>query len=152
MFLKILLPAFLVGILGYFLAKGLEKADLPFTIPVRPAVCGFLAGMIPVIIFFVRLGVTARPEERPGLLALLPIYLAGGAFFMILHLNGSAMTQWARDDTNRQVQGSNRSSRRSIRGPSKMRCRITIAMPTKRHRVPIRGACWWSMTFCRTAG
>jgi hypothetical protein len=27
---------------------------------------------------------------------------------MILHLNGSAMTQWARDDTDRQVQGSNR--------------------------------------------
>ena len=63
--------------------------------------------MIPVIIFFVRLGLTAREEEKPGLLALLPIYIAGGAFFMILHLNGSAMTQWARDDTDRRVQGSN---------------------------------------------
>jgi dipeptide/tripeptide permease len=103
-FLQILLPAFLVGILGYFLAK----AYLPPSIPLRPAVCGFLAGMIPVIIFFVRLGLTARPEEKPGLLSLLPIYVAGGAFFMILHLNGSAMTQWARDDTDRQVQGSNR--------------------------------------------
>ncbi len=63
--------------------------------------------MIPVIIFFVRLGLTAREEEKPGLLSLLPIYIAGGAFFMILHLNGSAMTQWARDDTDRRVQGSN---------------------------------------------
>jgi dipeptide/tripeptide permease len=96
---NILLPAFGVGILGYFLAK----AYLPASIPVRPAVAGFLAGMIPVIIFFVRLGLTAREDEKPGLLALLPIYVAGGTFFMVLHLNGSAMTQWARDSTDRQA-------------------------------------------------
>ena len=102
-FLKILLPAFIVGTIGYFLAKWY----LPPSIPLRPAVCGFMAGMIPVIIFFVQLGLTARDEEKPGLLSLLPIYVAGGAFFMILHLNGSAMTQWARDDTDRQMQGSN---------------------------------------------
>jgi dipeptide/tripeptide permease len=96
---NILLPAFGVGILGYFLAK----AYLPASIPVRPAVAGFLAGMIPVIIFFVRLGLTAREDEKPGLLALLPIYVAGGTFFMVLHLNGSAMTQWARDFTDRQA-------------------------------------------------
>ena len=96
---NILLPAFGVGILGYFLAK----AYLPASIPVRPAVAGFLAGMVPVIIFFVRLGLTAKPSEKPGLLALLPIYVAGGTFFMVLHLNGSAMTQWARDSTDRQA-------------------------------------------------
>ena len=96
---NILLPAFGVGILGYFLAR----AYLPASIPVRPAVAGFLAGMIPVIIFFVRLGLTASEDEKPGLLALLPIYVAGGTFFMVLHLNGSAMTQWARDSTDRQA-------------------------------------------------
>ncbi len=97
--LKILAPAFGVGILGYFAALWW----LPDGISMRPAVCGFLAGMIPVIVFFVRMGLTAPPEERDGLLALLPIYVAGGTFFMILHLNGSAMTQWARDDTDREV-------------------------------------------------
>ena len=102
-FAKILLPALVVGTAGYFLAK----AYLPPSIPLRPAVCGFMVGMVPVIAFFVRLGVSARDEEKPGLLSLLPIYVAGGAFFMILHLNGSAMTQWARDDTDRQVKGSN---------------------------------------------
>jgi amino acid/peptide:H+ symporter len=99
--LKIIAPAVLVGILGYFLAK----AYLPPSIPLRPAVCGFLAGMIPVILFFIRLGATAKEEEKPGLLALLPIYVAGAAFFMILHLNGSAMTQWARDQTDREASG-----------------------------------------------
>jgi len=98
-FLKILLPAFGVGILGYFMAK----MYLPASIPMRPAVVGFLAGMVPVIVFFVRLGLTAGPKEKAGLLALLPVYVAGGTFFMILHLNGSALTQWARDNTDRQA-------------------------------------------------
>jgi len=97
--LKIIGPAFVVGGLGYWAASAAE-----FTL-IRPAVCGFLAGMLPVIFFFVRMGLTAREDERPGLLALLPIYIAGGAFFMILHLNGSAMTQWARDYTDRQADG-----------------------------------------------
>jgi dipeptide/tripeptide permease len=95
-FLKILAPAFAVGIIGYVVAR---QFDMEL---VRPSDFGFLVGMIPVIIFFVRLGVTANDEERPGLLALLPIFVAGGAFFMILHLNGSAMTQWARDFTDRR--------------------------------------------------
>ncbi|MBI3929574.1 MAG: MFS transporter, partial [Armatimonadetes bacterium] len=77
---KILTPAFIVGLIGYFLAK----AYFPPGFGLRPAVAGFLAGMIPVIIFFVRMGLTAKPEEKPGLLSLLPIYVAGGTFFMIL--------------------------------------------------------------------
>lgn len=111
-FTKILLPALVVGILGYIAAKAagyyFAKADLPYTVPLPPAVCGFMVGMIPVIVFFVRLAWTASPEEKPGLMSLLVIYAAGSAFWMILHLNGSAMTQWARDDTNREVRGSNR--------------------------------------------
>ena len=93
---KILAPAFVVGIIGYFIAK---QFDMEI---VRPSDFGFLVGMIPVVIFFVRLGLNANEEEKPGLLALLPIFVAGGAFFMILHLNGSAMTQWARDFTDRR--------------------------------------------------
>jgi len=93
---KILAPAFVVGIIGYFIAKQFEMQL------VRPSDFGFLVGMIPVVVFFVRLGLTANEEEKPGLLALLPIFVAGGAFFMILHLNGSAMTQWARDFTDRR--------------------------------------------------
>lgn len=97
--LKIIAPALVVGLIGYSLAAWSD-----FTL-IRPAVCGFLAGMVPILFYFVRLGVTAKPAERPGLLALLPIFVAGGAFFMILHLNGSAMTQWARDNTDREPYG-----------------------------------------------
>ncbi|KIG14534.1 Di-/tripeptide transporter [Enhygromyxa salina] len=97
-FLKILLPALVFGALGFWLSSTFMPDG-----PVRPAIVGFLAGMIPIVVFFVRLGVTAVEKERPGLLALLPIYVAGGTFFMVLHLNGSAMTQWANDTTARDI-------------------------------------------------
>ncbi|RMG93714.1 MAG: MFS transporter [Deltaproteobacteria bacterium] len=97
-FVRILLPAFGAGIVGFVLVDRYFPGA-----PVTPGVAGFLAGMIPVLAFFVRLPRTAAPEERPGLRALLPVYLAGGTFFMVLHLNGSAMTQWARDQTDRDV-------------------------------------------------
>ncbi len=102
--LKILMPAFTVGITVWWAAG----AFLPQSVQelVKPTDIGFLAGMIPIIIFFVRLGTTANEKEKPGLLALLPIYIAGGTFFMILHLNGSAMTAWALDNTNREVMAS----------------------------------------------
>jgi dipeptide/tripeptide permease len=98
-FAKILVPAAAFGAAGYFAAV----EWLPEGSDLRPAVCGFLAGMVPIVFFFVRLGVTANQEEKPGLLSLLPVYLAGATFFMVLHLNGSAMTAWALDKTDRQV-------------------------------------------------
>jgi dipeptide/tripeptide permease len=100
---KILGPAFLVGALGYMFAKFVLQANGMLPPGLRPAVVGFLFGMAPVIWFFIKLGRTAPEHERPGLKALLPIYIAGGTFFMILHLNGSAMTQWARDTTAREA-------------------------------------------------
>jgi len=97
--LKILVPAFGVGLIGYFVA---DYFDIGL---VRPSDFGFIVGLIPVLLFFVMLAVKAKEDEKPGLFALLPLFVAGGAFFMILHLNGSAMTQWARDETNREVVG-----------------------------------------------
>ena len=93
---KILMPALGAGLVGFLIGQNVMPDG-----PVRPAVLGFLVGMIPVVVFFVRMGKTAPAKERAGLQALLPIYVAGGTFFMILHLNCSAMTQWARDNTDR---------------------------------------------------
>jgi dipeptide/tripeptide permease len=99
---KILLPAAVFGAAGYFLAKWMGTQGM-LPAGMRPAIVGFLLGALPVIYFFVKLIRDAPPKERRGLQALLPIYVAGGTFFMILHLNGSAMTQWARDQTNREA-------------------------------------------------
>ena len=102
---KILGPALLFGVAGWAVAAyvfpmvGLEGVtDL-----VKATDIGFLIGSIPILRFFVRLPKQANEDERPGLQALLPIYLAGGTFFMVLHLNGSAMTTWANDNTARDL-------------------------------------------------
>ena len=60
-----------------------------------------MIGAIPILLFFARLSNRAAEDEKPGLRALLPVYLAGGTFFMVLHLNGSAMTTWADENTAR---------------------------------------------------
>ncbi|MFO1029746.1 MAG: peptide MFS transporter [Planctomycetota bacterium] len=94
----ILLPAVAVGYGGYWVASTYFPGS-----PVTPQMCGFLSGMLPLIVFFSRIGLTAPAEERDGLLALLPIYVAGGTFFMILHLNTTALTKWADADTDRHT-------------------------------------------------
>ncbi|MBM3972752.1 MAG: peptide MFS transporter [Planctomycetes bacterium] len=99
--LKILGPALLFGVAGWALAVYVLPGGL--TKLVKPTDFGFLIGAIPILLFFARLSQRAEPAERPGLKALMPIYLAGGTFFMVLHLNGSAMTTWANDTTARHL-------------------------------------------------
>ncbi len=96
--LTILLPAAIFGAIGYYLGNqiALVKDSL------GPITFAFLVAMIPIGFYFVMLVVRAGPDERPGLGAILPVYLAGGAFFMILHLNGGLITLFAEERTNRE--------------------------------------------------
>jgi len=98
---KILGPALVIGVIGWAVANYLLPESM--TKLVKPTDFGFLLGAIPILLFFARLSNKAAEDEKPGLKALLPIYLAGGTFFMVLHLNGSAMTTWANDSTARQL-------------------------------------------------
>ncbi|HEX5054082.1 MAG TPA: oligopeptide:H+ symporter [Planctomycetota bacterium] len=97
---RILGPAVVVGVIGWAVAEYWLPSSV--TKLVRASDFGFLVGSIPIILFFVGLSKKASEQEKPGLRALLPIYIAGGTFFMVLHLNGSAMTTWANDNTARQ--------------------------------------------------
>jgi POT family proton-dependent oligopeptide transporter len=94
----ILLPAALFGAGGYFVGDnvGAIKSTL------GPITFAFITGMIPVMFYFISLVLRAGPEEKPGLAALMPVYVAGGAFFMILHLSGGLMTFFTEHDANRR--------------------------------------------------
>jgi dipeptide/tripeptide permease len=96
---RILGPAFAFGIAGWAIAAYVLPESV--TKIVKATDIGFLIGSVPILLFFVNLSRKASEEEKPGLRALLPLYLAGGTFFMILHLNGSAMTSWAEESTAR---------------------------------------------------
>lgn len=95
--LTILLPAALFGVGGYFLGKQVAM----ISDSIGPITFGFIVGMAPVLFYFVSLVMRATPDEKPGLAALIPVYVAGGTFFMILHLSGGLMTVFTEERTNR---------------------------------------------------
>ncbi len=96
----ILLPAGVFGAVGYFVGQ-----KLPFIInTIGPVTFAFIVGMLPIMAYFGMLVKKASPEEKPGLAALIPVYIAGGAFFMILHLSGGLMTVFAENSTDRQAE------------------------------------------------
>ena len=98
--MTILAPAAVFGALGYFVGQ-----YLPFVVNTIGAVTfAFLVGMLPIMAYFVLLVKKAAPDEKPGLAALIPVYVAGGAFFMVLHLSGGLMTVFAENNTDRQAE------------------------------------------------
>jgi len=97
--LTILMPAVIFGAAGYFIGK-----SIPFVAnTIGPVTFAFLVGMLPILVYFIMLAVRANPEEKPGLASLIPVYIAGGAFFMVLHLSGGLMTVFAEHNTNREA-------------------------------------------------
>ena len=99
-FLTILLPAGGFGVLGYFVGQ-----QIPFvTNTIGPVTFGFIIGMLPIMGYFLNLVRTANDQEKPGLAALIPVYIAGGAFFMVLHLSGGLITVFAEHNTDRQAE------------------------------------------------
>jgi dipeptide/tripeptide permease len=98
--MTILAPAGVFGVGGYYLGK-----MIPLVVStIGPITFAFLVAMLPIGFYFFNLVRTASPEEKPGLGALIPVYIAGGAFFMVLHLSGGLITIFAEDNTNRQAE------------------------------------------------
>jgi dipeptide/tripeptide permease len=98
--MTILAPAAVFGAVGYFIGQ-----YLPFVVnTIGTVTFAFLVGMLPIMAYFVVLVKRAAPDEKPGLAALIPVYVAGGAFFMVLHLSGGLMTVFAENNTDRQAE------------------------------------------------
>jgi dipeptide/tripeptide permease len=97
--LRILVPAAVFGAVGYLLG-----GRVPFIAgSIGKTTFAFLMGMLPIMGYFLSLWLRAKPDEKPGLGALMPVFVAGGTFFMILHLSGGLLTIYAERDTNRNV-------------------------------------------------
>ncbi|MBL6974745.1 MAG: peptide MFS transporter [Deltaproteobacteria bacterium] len=98
--LTILVPAGLFGLAGYFIGNSVEFISST----IGAVTFAFLVGMLPVVVYFGLIVRRATPEEKPGLAALIPVFVAGGAFFMILHLSGGLMTVFAEHNTDRRAE------------------------------------------------
>jgi dipeptide/tripeptide permease len=99
-FMVIILPASVFGAGGYFIGINWEM----IASSIGPITFAFIIGMLPILFYFGMLVKKSNPEEKPGMSALMPVYLCGGAFFMILHLSGGLMTFVAENNTDRQAE------------------------------------------------
>jgi len=102
-FLTVLVPMFVFGIVGYFI-NGVTGPNNPhgniFGTDTNDA---FLIGTIPVVAFFIYLMVSANKEDKRPIGALLSVYACLVVFWAIFHQNGDALTVWAEDYTHRVI-------------------------------------------------
>ena len=63
----------------------------------------FIFGSLPVVVFYFSLWLRASKEDKSPIAALLAIFGVVIIFWAIFHQNGSALTIWAEDYTNRNL-------------------------------------------------
>ncbi len=98
---KVLGPAALFALVGWFGIRLLFGGET--TLFGSRSSDAFLFACIPVVWFYGSLWFKAKGEDRERLGALLPIFAVVIVFWAIFHQNGSALTVWARDYTDRAL-------------------------------------------------
>jgi proton-dependent oligopeptide transporter, POT family len=92
--LTILVPSAIAGVLGWIIPGNIFQSD---------SNDAFIFACIPVIYFYTTLYFKAKPDEKRPIAALLAIFAAVVLFWAVFKQNGTALTIWADNYTNRQV-------------------------------------------------
>jgi POT family proton-dependent oligopeptide transporter len=103
--LFILVPSVLFGVLGWFI-NGIEsETNKHAAIFGSDSTDAFIFACIPVIFFYTSLYFKAAPTEKRQVGALLTIFAVVIMFWAVFKLNGSALTTWGNNYTDRQTSG-----------------------------------------------
>ena len=94
--LTIFIPAIAAGVLGWLMPKNIFGSD---------STDAFIFACIPVIYFYSSLYFRAEKSEKRPIAALLAIFAAVVLFWAVFKQNGTALTIWADNYTNRHVTG-----------------------------------------------
>lgn len=97
----VFLPALIAGAIGWFvptLLKGSPLMDSQST-------DAFLFASIPVIFFYISLWAKARAGEKRPIAALLAVFAVSIVFWSVFKQNGTALTNWAKYYTDREITG-----------------------------------------------
>ncbi len=99
-----ILPAVAFAVAGWFGASYLiREGILDQKTFFKPPTAAFVGACLPVIAFYFRVMLSQPTEEDRGrVAALLVVFSVVIVFWMTFHLNSTALTLWARDDTNRE--------------------------------------------------
>jgi proton-dependent oligopeptide transporter, POT family len=92
--IKLFIPAMVFGFIGWIIPDNIFGAD---------STDAFILMSIPLIVFYVNVWRKADKHEKEPIAALLSVFAVVIIFWAIFHQNGSALTYWARDYTNREV-------------------------------------------------
>ena len=87
-------PALIAGAIGWFIPGNILGED---------STDAFLFFSIPVVIYYINLIRNADPEEKEPVKALVSVFAVVVIFWAVFHQNGSALTFWAKNNTDREV-------------------------------------------------
>ncbi len=94
--ITIFIPAIIAGVLGWIIPKNIFGSD---------STDAFIFACFPVIYFYASLYLRAERSEKRPIAALLAIFAAVILFWAVFKQNGTALTIWADNYTDRQVHG-----------------------------------------------
>ncbi|MBL7708196.1 MAG: peptide MFS transporter [Chitinophagaceae bacterium] len=94
--ITIFIPAIIAGVFGWLIPKNIFGSD---------STDAFIFACIPVIYFYASLYLRAERSEKRPIAALLAIFAAVILFWAVFKQNGTALTIWADNYTDRQVHG-----------------------------------------------
>ena len=93
-FTVLLVPAFIAGTIGWLIPGDVFGSD---------SNDAFIFFTIPVLLFFFNTWRTADKSEKAPIAALLSIFGVVIIFWAVFHQNGSALTYWAKNNTDREL-------------------------------------------------
>jgi len=94
--LTIFIPAIVAGVLGWIIPNNIFGSD---------STDAFIFACLPVIYFYASLYFRAETSEKRPIAALLAIFAAVVMFWAVFKQNGTALTIWGENYTDRQVTG-----------------------------------------------
>ncbi len=92
--IKLFVPAFAFGAIGWMIPDNIFGAD---------STDAFILFSIPVILFYIFVWKKADKNEKQPIAALLSVFGVVIVFWAVFHQNGSALTYWAKNYTDRAV-------------------------------------------------
>ena len=92
--LKVFLPAIIAGLIGWMIPNNIFGSD---------STDAFIFACIPIIYFYVMLYVKANADDKRPIGALLAIFAVSVMFWAVFKQNGTALTRWANNYTDRSI-------------------------------------------------
>lgn len=91
---KVFAPAVIAGVIGWLIPGNIFGSD---------STDAFFFACIPVVIFYISIYLKANAEDKKSIGALLAIFAVSLIFWAVFKQNGTALTRWAKNYTDREV-------------------------------------------------